>query len=189
MVYHFLVFLRLPTMISSESRLNTDDSPVVQWSSFGFSYTSQCWKALLRQIFWSWNMVSIASKLKPSRTRGSFLLPTRSSSCISPACSAGLFRLLIRLQTFSKVIFQEGGLALLIWKFKKKDIAIKVCKISMEHALIMLNHCVLISTCNKTVNEWTFFIIYITHRHSILWVQGFYPVFKKVVILFTSCLE
>lgn len=123
MIQYFLVFVSLPTMVLSGCRHKYKREPtsaMTLMSIFGFFCTSQCWKALLWQIFWSWNMVSIASKLKPSRTTGSFLFPTRSSSCISPTSPAGLFRLFIRLQTFSKVIFQEGGLALLIWNIEKR---------------------------------------------------------------------
>lgn len=93
---------------------------------FCFCFTSQCWKALLWQIFRSWYIVSIASKLKPSRAVGNFLLVISSSSWNSPVSSAWLFRLFIRLHTFSRLIFQEGTLALLIWNVET-DSAIKTC--------------------------------------------------------------
>lgn len=97
---------------------------------FCYYYTSQCWKALLWQILWSWYIVNIASKLKPSKAVGSFLLVISCSSWTSPVSSAGLFKLFTRLQTFSRVIFQEGTCALLIWNIKtnkqKKPLQLKL---------------------------------------------------------------
>lgn len=90
------------------------------YSNSIFCFTSQCWKARLWQIFCSWYIVSMASKLKPSKEVGNFLLVTSSSSRFSPISSAWLFRLFTKLQTLSRVIFQEGTIALVIWNIEEK---------------------------------------------------------------------
>lgn len=123
MVCSSLIFVSLPVMIMIRVKKNQYKGKLTNKMIiilvFCFCFTSHCWKALLWQIFWSWYIVSIASKLKPSKAVGNFLLVISSSSRNSPVSSAWLFRLFTKLQTFSRVIFQEEMLALLIWSTEK----------------------------------------------------------------------
>lgn len=123
MVYSSLIFVSLPVMIMIAVKKHQYKweltSITIIIFIFCFCFTSQCWKALLWQIFWSWYIVNIASKLKPSKAVGNFLLVISSSSWSSPVSSAWLFRLFTKLQTFRRVIFQEETPALLVWNIGK----------------------------------------------------------------------